>query len=300
MSLMQKQTLAKLMVAYSGLAWGLFWIPLRTLENAGIDRIWAIVIFNGLPFALALPFIIARWRRLMNGGSTFWLLAITMGSTQVLYSLSLLNTNIVDAIVLFYLNPIWAMLLARIFLGERLTVIRWLAIAIAFIGMAVVLNTGFLLPFPRNIGDWLAVAGGVAWACSIILLKVQKGAEPLDLSLQNFIGTALLLIPFMFLVEWTAVPALSLFANQLWWLIPFIVLVFMTGVYASMWAVPLLPPAIVGLLYMTEISSGAISAALLSGEAFGWRQAAGITLITLAGSFESINDLWKEKRPRQA
>ncbi len=286
------------MVAYSGLAWGLFWLPLRTLEAAGIDRLWAIVIFNGLPFVLALPVVLWRWRHLVRH-RMMWITGLAMGATQVLYSLSLLNTEVVDAIVLFYLNPIWAMLFARIFLGERMNALRWLAIAIAFIGMAVVLNTGVFLPVPRNSGDWLAVAAGVAWAASIILLKVNQQAEPIDLWLQNFIGTALLLLPILFIADGNAIPSAQAIAAQLWWLVPFIVLVFMTGVYSSMWAVPLLPPAIISLLYMTEISSSAISAALLSGEPFGWRETLGIALITLAGALESLVDIWRVRRTNQ-
>jgi drug/metabolite transporter (DMT)-like permease len=290
---MQKQTLAKLMVAYSGLAWGLFWIPLRTLENAGLDKLWAIIAFNGLPAVLVLPLAIWRWKQLAAGG--WWMAAtgLAMGATQILYSLSLLNTEVVRAIVLFYLNPIWALLFARIFLGERLTPLRWFSIVIAFIGMAIVLNTGAALPIPHSAGDWLAIAAGVAWASSIILLKKQNGANPFDLSLQNFLWSGLLLVPVIAMASGTAAPAAALLASQLWWLVPFIVLVLMTGVYSSMWAVPLLPSAVVGLLYMTEISSGAISAALFSGEPFGLRQTLGIALITFAGALESLVDIWK-------
>ena len=74
----------------------------------------------------------------------------------------------------------------------------------------------------------------------------------------------------------------------------------MTGVYASMWAVPLLAPAIVGVLYMTEISSGAISSALWSGEPFGVREILGICLITLAAILESARDMWRQYRLAQS
>jgi drug/metabolite transporter (DMT)-like permease len=296
---MQRLTLAKLMVAYSGVAWGLFWLPLRTLEAAGIGKLWTLLLFNGLPFLLALPVIAWRWRTLAHGWR-LWSVGLAMGATQVLYSLSLLKTEVVDAIVLFYLNPIWAMLLARIFLGERLTPLRWMAIAMAFVGMATVLGTGATLPIPKNSGDWLAVAAGMGWAASIILLKFNQDARPIDLTLQNCIGTAILLVPLVWLMDPGAAPAAGIVAAQLWWLIPFIILVFMTGVYSSMWAVPLLPPAIVGLLYMTEISSGAISAALLSGERLGWREAIGIALITLAGALESLVEIWRTKQAARA
>jgi drug/metabolite transporter (DMT)-like permease len=292
---MRKDTLAKLMVAYSGVCWGLFWIPLRALESAGFDKLWAIIAFNGLPALLAIPFIIWRWRSLVAGGPWMAATGIAMGATQLLYSLALLNTEIVDALVLFYLNPVWATLLAWLFLGERLTVLRGGAMLLAFLGMGIALDTGFDLPAMKNIGDWVAVAAGMCWASAIILLKRQGNAAPLDLSIHNFAWTGVLLLPFLALADWGTVPSAGLMVSQLWWLLPFILAVTMTGVYSSMWAVPLLPASIVGLLYMTEISSGAISAALFTSEPFGWREAAGIALITLAGALESIIDLGKSR-----
>ena len=49
----------------------------------------------------------------------------------------------------------------------------------------------------------------------------------------------------------------------------------MTGMYATMWGAPKLNPGVVGLLFMTEISVGAITAAIWSGEPFGYRELSG-------------------------
>ena len=70
----------------------------------------------------------------------------------------------------------------------------------------------------------------------------------------------------------------------------------MTGVYASMWGMPKLNPGLVGLLFMTEISVGAVTAAIWSGDPFGWREIIGIVLISGAGVFESIVDLVRARR----
>ena len=79
-------------------------------------------------------------------------------------------------------------------------------------------------------------------------------------------------------------------------LVPAILLVVMTGVYASMWGTPKLNPGLVGLLFMTEISVGAITAALWSGDPFGWREVIGIILISAAGMMESLWELWRGRR----
>src|SRR5262249_43576262 len=88
-----------------------------------------------------------------------------------------------------------------------------------------------------------------------------------------------------------AAPPLSRCLEQLPWLVPVIVIAAMSGVYAAMWGTPKLSPGIVGLLFMTEISVGAVTAALWSGDPFGWPEIVGISLITAAGLLESVRDL---------
>ena len=292
---MKTENFAKIAVAISGVSWGLIWIPLRALNSAGIDKTWAFIIFNLTPFLLVLPLLVLRWKYHVKGGWWLFIIGLCLGLTQFFYSLSVLHTEIVRAMILFYFNPVWSMLMARVFLKEAITPIRWLAIGIAFLGMFAVLHgdTGF--PYPRNMGDWCAVVAGVAWSSSVVLMRHHQAQGPLEMFAQNFLWTGLLLFPLMAVVGLDSAPPLSLALAQLWWLLPFIAFVAMVGVYASMWAVPKLAPAIVGVLYMTEISAGAISSAFLSGEPFGVREISGVALITVAAVLESVRDIWRER-----
>jgi drug/metabolite transporter (DMT)-like permease len=297
---MKIETLAKFAVALSGVAWGLFWIPLRGLNMAGIDKHWAFIFFNILPMLLVLPLIFARWNQVRTGGPSLWLIGLCLGLTQFFYSLSVLHTEIVRAMILFYLNPVWSMLMARVFLREAITPIRWLAIAIAFLGMVIILRADSSIPYPKNLGDWAALTAGLAWSSSVVLMRHHQDQQPVEMFAQNFLWTGLLLLPLIAFSDFSTLPSLSLALAQLWWLLPFICFVAMVGVYASMWAVPKLPPAVVGVLYMTEISTGAISSALWSGESFGAREILGIALITTAAILESVRDIWRESRMLRA
>src|SRR3990170_2747134 len=170
-------------------------------------------------------------------------------------------------------------------------------IAVALSGMFIILGIDQGFPWPRNGGDWSAVVAGVAWASAIVLLRHHSDQKPLDLFLQNFMCTGALLLILLAFTGVGGAPPAGLVLRQLWWLLPFIFLIAMPGVYLSMWAVPLLAPAIVGVLYMTEISAAAISSALWSGEPFGLREILGIALITVAAVLESVRDLWRGHKP---
>jgi hypothetical protein len=81
---MKTETLAKFACAYSGLVWGLFWIPVRHLDAAGITGLWAIFYFYALPFALSLPMLLLRWRPMLSGGLWLQLLGLMPAMSLVL------------------------------------------------------------------------------------------------------------------------------------------------------------------------------------------------------------------------
>src|SRR5210317_653130 len=117
-------TKASLACAYSGVAWGLFWIPLRGMDRAGVTDAWATVLFYGIPLLIFLPWILRNWRRILNGGWSLHAIGITTGVALAFYSNALLYTEVVRGLVLYYTTPVWSLLLARLVIGESITSAR--------------------------------------------------------------------------------------------------------------------------------------------------------------------------------
>lgn len=303
MKRLSQETRAKLACAYSGLVWGLFWIPLRQLEKAGVPGLWANLVFYLTPLALVIPLLGVRRQQIVKGGLDLQFKGIITALSLVSYSVALLTTEIVRAILLFYMTPIWSALLARLILREPITPIRWFAMALGFFGMFVILGGGSeRLPIPANTGDWLAIFSGIGWAFAAVSLRMGKAPGPIELCCFNFIWSAIFAITFVAVFATAAGPMPPVFtmAGTLPWLLPTMLVVVVTGMYATMWGAPKLNPAVVGLLFMTEISVGAVTAAIWAGEPFGVREIAGVALITVAGVTESLWDLWLKPRLKRA
>ena len=113
------QTLAKFASLYAGLAYGLYWIPLRALEQAGLHDVLPALVFNLIPMMLILPLIVWRWRYIRRAPLHFHITGIVVGLSLVGYTNAFLYTDVVRVLILFYLTPIWGFLLARVFLGDR-------------------------------------------------------------------------------------------------------------------------------------------------------------------------------------
>jgi len=286
-----KETIAKLACAFAGVAWGLFWLPLRAMNDAGITGAWATVMIYIIPLLFALPLLVWRRRKIVEGGRPLQMIGIVAGVGMVLYADALIYTQVIKAMLLFYLTPLWSALLARVVLGEMITPIRWFAMALALAGLMVIFGADTGLPVPRTVGDWMGLASGICWAIAAVLLRMDGREEAAtdNMLVYLFWGTvAAVVVALLPLSGAHPLPDPERIADVLPWLVPVLLILIMPTTFAIMWGTPLLNPAVVGLLFMTEISVGAATAAIWAGEPFGAREIIGVLLISAAGLAESI------------
>ena len=160
---------AKLACLYAGAVWGLFWIPLGTVEKAGIDALWITVVYFLIPQFVSFPLYYCDFP--MSKMASFHCSApVFIGWALLLYSISIVYTEVVRAVLLFYLTLIWATFLAKI-LGEMITRSHLIAMVLAITGMITVFGLDVRFSIPRNVGDWLGVTAGFFWAVAIVRIR---------------------------------------------------------------------------------------------------------------------------------
>jgi drug/metabolite transporter (DMT)-like permease len=284
------ETLAKIACTAAGALWGLYWIPLRAVNEAGIRGSWATALFYLAPFVIMLPFGLLRWRRILTAGWPLQCIGITAALALVFYSNAFLYTDVIRAVLLYYLTPIWSALLARVWLKEAITQERIIAIGLGVAGLYIILNSGSGFPAPQNAGDWMGLISGLIWALTANVMRRESRQYTFDVLLMWFFWASVfaLVVALMPVLDRPAVPQTRSIINVLPWFIPVVLLMIIPGFYAITWGVPLLNPGTVGILFMTEISTGAFSAAVLTDEPFGTREIVGVGLITAAGLTETV------------
>jgi len=285
---------------YAGLCFGIFWLPIRLIESGGFSAPWALVVFTGLPALLCLPL---AWRMRLDYARGGWELAggVLAGAAYALYAGAMLYTDVVRAVLLFYLMPIWGFLLGWLILKERITWYQWLAIGLGVLGMVVVFTDETGLPLPRNLGDWFGLVSGFLWAVGSLLILTARRVRIATQALNFFIVAAVLVI-----VVVLAGSARGLIAPPDWgplpgvliWFVPVAVLLVLPAGFAAVFAPSRLNPGVVGLLFMMEIVIAAITAALWAGEPFTWREIVGLPLILSAGLVESVVVTFRRRSAR--
>ena len=92
-----------------------------------------------------------------------------------------------DAISISFINPVFAMILAFLFLKEKVSLVRWLAIGIALVGSIILLRPSF---DSFELASFIAFGAALCLGIEVIIFKKLSGIEaPLQiLSINNSIG----------------------------------------------------------------------------------------------------------------
>jgi drug/metabolite transporter (DMT)-like permease len=121
----------------------------------------------------------------------FWL-ALASGGCNIGYVLATLNGEVVRVLLLFYLAPLWTVLLSRILLGERLNRFGVFVIVLSLAGAATILwQPRVGLPVPQDAADWLGLGAGFSFALFNVLSRREQGVSIEIRSMVSFAGVIL-------------------------------------------------------------------------------------------------------------
>ena len=288
-----------LAVALGSAVWGLFWLPLRSLDEHGVNGLWAIALIMG---AAALPALILVWQQRESvefRSATPWLVGFALGTSSVLYFIGLLYSDVVRVIFLFYLLPVWTTFAARIIYGEPIKRQKFFVIAVALSGLWFLLGGGSELPLPKNIGDWCGIGSGLFWGVSLALLRNRETSGAfastaaalcaaclvtaglaIAFNLVAIVGQGGMLPDSMTLAYLTPEPRVVLTAIPLALLFGCIVM--LPSMLGQIWGARRIPAPTAALLTMTEIIVATLSAYFLIGTELGTLAFIGGALIVLA------------------
>lgn len=283
--------LASLSVVAVGTLWGLYWLPLRQLDAVATAGPWATLAVTIVATLALAPVAWAR-REALRQADRWGLASVLLGGASfVLYSNGLLYGQVAVVILLFYLTPIWSTLIARFWLGWPIRWWRYGALALGLGGIALVLRgSGADVPLPQRLGDWLGLASGLAWSIASTGMHLHSRTAPAETNFVFCLGGVAAAFVLALVIGWGEWPAIepSAYAATAGWVLLIGVVWWALALAAFMYAAQMLEPARVGILLMSEVIVGAISAALLTAEPFGPLMAAGTVLVIAAALLEAL------------
>lgn len=166
------------LLLFSATLWGLSWWPLKAFAAQGLSGLTLSLLSYGPVGLCSLYFLLrerAAWRADARG---VLLLALVGGYANVAFVSALMLGDVVRVMLLFYLSPVWSVLGGRIFLGERVSRRRLLAVALALAGLWLVIGGTEAFNAALSSADWLALSAGLAFAGNNLISRATP-AVPL-------------------------------------------------------------------------------------------------------------------------
>ena len=263
--------------------WGVSWYPFRLLEAQGLHPLWSTFLIYALALLALLAWRPGAWRHFLRQPMLL-LLLVAAGLTNVGFNWAVTVGDVVRVVLLFYLMPMWSVLLAWGLLGERPGLSALLRLGLALAGVVIVLKTpGSPWPLPHSLPDWLALMGGFCFALTnVLLLKLRDTAEEARM-VARFAGGALLALATAGLGAPSGlVPALPAVGASWVGLVLLTSLAFLVSNLGLQYGAARLPAATTALVMLTEVVFASVSSVLLGAAELQVRTLLGGALILLA------------------
>ena len=278
--------LASAIVLATGMFWGIYWLPVRAIADLGLDGAWGTGAITLAAVLFLLPFALTKKGALREVNLVGVASVALGGGAFALYSIGFLYGKVALVVLLWFFSPVWSVLIAKYLLRWQVPKLRLIAIAVGLCGLFIMLGGDGGIPVPGSLGEWMAFVGGLLWALATAGMRLKSQLPPAPAALLFALGaavTSFLFAPFLEPVPRVALSDLStmvatvLLTGGLWW---------GASIAALMWATVRLDPARVGILLMTEVIFGAVTAAIFAGESLSPSEMIGGSLVVLCGLLE--------------
>lgn len=278
---------------FNALTWGLSWWPFRQLQQAGLHALWSTALIYGVAVVVVTVLRPRAWAQLARTPA-LWVTLLAAGCTNLGFNWGVTIGEVARVVLLFYLTPLWTVLLARWLLGERADAAVWLRVAMTLAGALLVLSADIGVGpgapaagrpvAPPGLADALAVLGGFSFALNNVMLRRTADLPAEGRSLAMFGGGLLLSLTVASVasaigaasasaagaaVASAAMPLVAWPPPLAWaWLLPTLglALAFLLSNLALQYGASRLPANVTAVVMPGEIVFAALSAAWWAGE----------------------------------
>ncbi|WP_342620802.1 DMT family transporter [Rhodoferax sp. GW822-FHT02A01] len=281
---------------FSSSLWGLTWWPLKSFAAAGLSGPLLAMLTYGFAGLVGLPWLLKlrqAWRA--QTGLLVWI-ALVGGWGNTAFVSAMVLGDVVRVMLLFYLAPVWSVLGGRLFLGERVSRRRALAVTLSLCGAFLVVGGMAAFAAPPSAADLLAITAGLAFSGNNILARKAQGVPTSSKTIGLLLGcgiTSALMLALMAALGAPSgnLPSAAVFSLRIVLLLAAFSLLWMALVtFTWQWSVTRLEAGRSGVIAIAELVVALLSATLSGFETMTLLECMGAALIASAAVLEATDN----------
>jgi drug/metabolite transporter (DMT)-like permease len=278
---------------FGALCWGVVWYPYRIMAEAGVSGVASSFYTYCIATAISAVYFGKHWRGLFAQPKSIIWLSLVAGWTNMSYVLAVIDGEVMRVMLLFYLSPLWTLLLARFWLKEPITKAGIISITVALIGADIMLAGPFSavanhLPIPRNTAEWMALSSGMGFALTNVITRKSSHLSIRAKSFAVWIGVISVALIFSLFVG-DKFPAPNFFSINNWLVMSFIAILLIAATLLVQFGVTQLTAIRASVLFLFELVVAAIASYTLAHEVMTLNEWIGGSLIIAAALMAALN-----------
>lgn len=274
---------------FGALCWGIIWYPYRIMAEAGVSGIVSSIYTYIIAIVLAGLYFAKDWRGIFKLPLSIAWLCLVAGWTNLSYVLAVIDGEVMRVMLLFYLSPLWTLILAHFWLKEKTHLTGYIAIAVSCVGAMIMLQQPNALPIPTNQSEWLALSAGIGFSLTNVITRKSSHLSLQAKSFAIWVGVivvALLVMPF---VDKPFVDP-TFFKVKHWLVMGIIALLLLAATFLVQYGVARINATRASVLFLFELVVAAVASYYLANESMTVNELIGGALIVIAAIFASFNN----------
>jgi len=285
-----KNSFAVFGLLFGALCWGIVWYPYRIMADAGVSGVVSSFYTYSIAVTLAAIYFAASWREMFKLPLSIIWLSLVAGWTNLSYVLAIIDGEVMRVMLLFYLSPLWTLILAHFWLKEKTHLAGVVAIITSLLGAYIMLYdpaaSGF--PVPANTAEWLGLSSGFGFALTNVMTRKSVHLTLRAKSFAIWTGVIIVCLVAMPVMQ---VPLMSptVFTLGNWLVMGLIAILLIAATFFVQYGVTLIKATRASVLFLFELVVAAIAAYFLTDETMSIYEWIGGALIVVASVFAAFN-----------
>lgn len=289
-TIVTSQAIAVFGLLFGALCWGIIWFPYRMMAQAGISGVASSFYTYAIATLMAAIYCAKHWRGVFALPLNIVILSIVAGWTNLSYVLAVIDGEVMRVMLLFYLSPLWTLILAHFWLKEKTNAKGYIAIAISLLGAFIMLYDPQVsaLPLPKNTAEWLALSSGIGFSLTNVITRQSTHLTILAKSFAVWLGVFGMSLLFISLSKGTLPRPDDLMATH-WLVMICIAMLLMAATLLVQYGVTQIPATRASVIFLFELVVAAVASYYLAHETMAINEWIGGSLIVLAAIFAASN-----------
>jgi drug/metabolite transporter (DMT)-like permease len=272
---------------FGAFCWGVIWYPYRIMQVAGVSGVVSSLYTYVIALVISALIFCKHWRDAFKQPKSIVWLALVAGWTNLSYVLAIIDGEVMRVMLLFYLSPLWTLILAHFWLKERTNWQGVVIIVLSLIGAFTMFWQADALPLPNNNAEWLALSSGMGFALTNVITRHSTHLSIPAKSISVWVGVVVMSLLFMGIMN-QPMPDLNVMDASKWVIMVMIALLLMSATFLVQFGITHVPVTKASVLFMFELVVAAVASYCLTDETLSLREWVGGSLIVVAALFAAI------------